>query len=154
MAEQQASSTISAIEKSIFTVSDKTNRCVAEWVDADLASFVCSALNPVVQNNQQMNIRNTFYVCDYDEIFDILVLEKRIRIPTDHVISSSKELGKFVYCRWHDSFSYNTCDCNVFRRQLQSTIDEGQLKFRDHLNTGESIHHSQILPKCVINLEG
>jgi hypothetical protein len=81
------------------------------------------------------------------------VLEKRIRIPTDRVISSSKELGKCAYCKWHDSFSHNTCDCNVFHRQLQSTIDEGWLKFRDHLDTGGHTSHSQILPKGVINLE-
>jgi hypothetical protein len=70
MAKQQASSSVSAnkigchifndikeiniaIKKSILTISDKPSRCVAEWVDADSAPFICSALNPVVQNNQQ-----------------------------------------------------------------------------------------------------
>jgi hypothetical protein len=77
--------------------------------------FICSALNPVVQNNQQNKIRYTFEIFNCDEVFDILVLEKRIRIPADCVISSSKELGKCAYCKWHDSFSHNTCDCNVFR---------------------------------------
>jgi hypothetical protein len=81
-------------------------------------------------------------------------LEKRINIPANHVISSSKELEKCAYCKWHDSFSHSTCDCNIFRRQLQSAIDEGRLKFRDHLNTGGHASHSQILPKGVINLEG
>jgi hypothetical protein len=69
MAEQQASSSVTenkiyghisddvketgiAIEKSISTISDKPSRCVAEWVDADLAPFICLALNLVVQNNQ------------------------------------------------------------------------------------------------------
>jgi hypothetical protein len=55
-------------------------------------------------------------------------------------LSSSKELGKCAYCKWHDSFSHNTCDCNVFRRQFQSAIDEGRLKFRDHLDT-RGTHH-------------
>jgi hypothetical protein len=136
MAEQQASSSVSAnkidgrmfddvkeidiaIEKSISTISDKPSRFV------DSAPFVCSALNLVVQNNWQNKIRYTFDVSNCDEIFDILVLEKRIRIPTDHVMSSSKELGKCAYCKWHDSFSHSTCDCNVFHRQLQSAIDEG-----------------------------
>jgi hypothetical protein len=67
MAEQQASSLVSAnkidgcmfndvketdiaIEKSVSTISDEPSRCVAEWVDADSAPFICSALNPVVQN--------------------------------------------------------------------------------------------------------
>jgi hypothetical protein len=68
MAEQQASSLFSAnkidgrmfddvketniaIKKSILTISDRPSGCVVEWVDADLVPFVCSALNPVVQNN-------------------------------------------------------------------------------------------------------
>jgi hypothetical protein len=37
---------------------------------------------------------------------------------------------------------------------LQLAIDEGRLKFRDHLDTGRHASHSQILPKGVINLEG
>jgi hypothetical protein len=129
-----------AIEKSIFTISDKPSRCVAEWVDADSAPFVCSALNPVVHNNRQNKIRYTFDISNCDEIFDILVLEKRIRIHASRVISSSKELGKCAYCKWHDSFSHNTYDCIEFHRQLQSAIDEGQLKYRDHLNIGGIYH--------------
>jgi hypothetical protein len=81
-------------------------------------------------------------------------LEKRIRIHADHVISSSKELGKCAYCKWHDSFFHNTCDYNVFHRQLQLAIDEGQLEFRDHLDTGGHTSYSQILPQDVNNLEG
>jgi hypothetical protein len=88
---------------------------VAEWIDADLTPFVFSARNQVVQNNRQNKIRYTFDISNCVEIFDILVLEKRIRIPADHVISSSKELEICTYCKWHDSFSHSTCDCNVFR---------------------------------------
>jgi hypothetical protein len=100
MAKQQASSSVSAnkigghvfndvketdiaIKKSILTILDKTSRCVAEWVDVDSASFVCSALNLVVQINQQNKIRHTFDISNCDEIFDILVLEKRIRISAN-----------------------------------------------------------------------
>jgi hypothetical protein len=69
MAEQHASSSISAnkidgrmfddvketdiaIEKSVSTISDKPSRCAVEWIDVNSAPFVCSALNPVVQNNR------------------------------------------------------------------------------------------------------
>jgi hypothetical protein len=153
MVEQQASSLVSAnkidghmcddvketditIEKSIFTISDKASRCVAEWVDAGSTTFVCSALNPVIQNNRQNKIKYTFDISNCDEIFDILILEKRIRIPTNCVILSYKELGKCAYCKWHDLFSHNTCDCKVFCRQLQSSIDESWLKYTNHLNIG------------------
>jgi hypothetical protein len=108
MAKQQASSSVSAnkidghmsddiketdiaIEKSVSTISGKPSRCVAKWVDADSVPFICSALNPVVQNNQQNKIRYTFEISNCNKIFDILVLEIRIRIHADCVISS---LGK------------------------------------------------------------
>jgi hypothetical protein len=171
MAEQQASSSVSAnkidghvfdddketdiaIKKIIFVISDKPSKCVAEWVDAESVPFVCSVLYLVVQNNRQNKIRYTFDISNCDEIFDILVLDKRIRIHVYCDISSSKELGKCAYCKWHDSFSHNTCGCNVFCRQLQSAIDESRLKFRDHLNTEGHMSRSQILPKGVIKLEG
>jgi hypothetical protein len=171
MAEQQASSSVSAnkigghifnnvketdiaIKKSVFTISNKSSRCVAEWVDDNSVSFICTALDPIVQNNRQNKIRYTFDVSNCDEIFDILVLEKRIRIHANRVISSYKELGKCAYCKWHDSFSHSSCDCNIFHRQLQSAIDEGRLKFRDHLDIGGHTSPSQILPKGVIHLEG
>jgi hypothetical protein len=171
MAEQQASSSVSAnkigshifndvketdiaIKKSILIISNKPSRCVAECIDTDSVPFVCSALNPVVQNNWQNKIRYTFDISNCDKIFDILVLEKRIIIPADCVITSSKESGKCAYCKWHDSFSYSTYDCNVFHRQLQFAIYECLLKFGDHLNNGGHASHSQTLPKCVIYLEG
>jgi hypothetical protein len=116
MAKQQASCSVSAnkidghllddikeidiaIKKNIFMISDKLSRCVAEWVDANSMPFICSTLNPVVQNNRQKKIRYIFNVSNYDEIFDILVLEKKIRILVDRVISSSKTLGKCAYCK-------------------------------------------------------
>jgi hypothetical protein len=103
MTEQQGSSSFSAnkicghifndvketdiaIKKSILTISDKLNRCVAEWVDADSALFVCLTLNPVVQTNRQNKIGYTFDISNYDEIFNIFVLEKIIRILTGRVI--------------------------------------------------------------------
>ena len=37
------------------------------------------------------------------------------------------DLKKHAYCKWHNSFSHTTSDCNVFRRQIQSAIDERRL---------------------------
>jgi hypothetical protein len=33
------------------------------------------------------------------------------------------------YCKWHNATSHDTNDCNIFRRQIQSTIEQGRLKF-------------------------
>jgi hypothetical protein len=47
----------------------------------------------------------------------------------NHTIPSVDELKCHAYYKWHNSFSHASNDCNVFRRQVQSTINEGQLKF-------------------------
>src|SRR5512144_3307452 len=54
-----------------------------------------------------------------------------MRLAQDHVIPSQEELKRQAYCKWHDSHSHSTNDCNAFRRQVQSAMDEGRLKFTD-----------------------
>jgi hypothetical protein len=50
-----------------------------------------------------------------------------------HVIPSLEQLKKHAYCKWHNSYSHATNDCNVFRRYVQSDMNEGQLKFVESL---------------------
>jgi hypothetical protein len=38
---------------------------------------------------------------------------------------------KHAYCKWHNSYSHATNDCNIFHRQVQSAINEGRLKFAE-----------------------
>jgi hypothetical protein len=52
-----------------------------------------------------------------------------IRLREGHVILSPEKLGRKAYCKWHNSFSHATNDCNVFRRQVQSAIDDRRLIF-------------------------
>ena len=42
-----------------------------------------------------------------------------------------EELKKRAYCKFHNSYSHATNDCNVFRRQIQSAINEGRLVFHN-----------------------
>jgi hypothetical protein len=35
------------------------------------------------------------------------------------------EIKQRAYCKFHNSYSHATNDCNVFRRQIQSAINEG-----------------------------
>jgi hypothetical protein len=58
----------------------------------------------------------------------MLLQGKLIRLREGHVIPSTKELGRKAYCKWHNSFSHATNDCNVFRRQVQSAISDRRLK--------------------------
>jgi len=33
------------------------------------------------------------------------------------------------YCKWHNATSHSTNECKVFRRELQSAIESGRIKF-------------------------
>jgi hypothetical protein len=66
-------------------------------------------------------------ICDY------LLQEKQIKLLGCHVIPSLEQLKKHAYCKWHNSYSHATNDCNVFRRYVQSDMNEGQLKFIESL---------------------
>jgi hypothetical protein len=37
------------------------------------------------------------------------------------------EIKRRAYCKYHHSYSHATSDCNVFRRKIQSAINEGRL---------------------------
>jgi hypothetical protein len=56
---------------------------------------------------------------------------KNGNIKINHTVSSADELKRRAYCKWHNSFSHVTNDCNVFHRQIQSAINEGRLKFQE-----------------------
>jgi hypothetical protein len=46
-------------------------------------------------------------------------------------MSSSEQLKKHAYYKWHNFYSHATNDYNIFRRQVQSAINEGRLKFSE-----------------------
>jgi hypothetical protein len=72
-----------------------------------------------------------FDVAKCDRIFDYLLQKKQIKLPRGHVIPSLEQLKKHAYCKWHNSYSHATKDCNIFRRRVQSAINEKQLKFAE-----------------------
>jgi hypothetical protein len=91
-------------------------------------SLACSSLQPV-QKNQQEEIKFTFNFAKCDKIFDELLKNGNIKLT--HTIPPIGELKRRAYCKWHNSFSHATNDCNVFRRQVQSAINEGRLAFQE-----------------------
>jgi hypothetical protein len=91
-------------------------------------SLVCFSLQPA-QNKWQEEVKFTFNVGKYDKIFDELLKNGNVKIK--HTISFADELKCRVYCKWHNSSSHATNDCNVFRRNVQSAINEGRLKFQE-----------------------
>jgi hypothetical protein len=108
-------------------------------------SSTCSSLQPV-QKKQQEEIKFTFNVGKCDKIFDELLKNGNIKI--NHTIPSAVELKRRAYCKWHNSFSHATNECNVFRRQIQSAINEGRLKFQ------EMQVDTEPFPMNVIDFEG
>jgi hypothetical protein len=84
-----------------------------------------------VQKKRQEEIKFTFNVGKCDKIFDELLKNGNIKI--DYIVPPADELKHRAYCKWHNSFSRATNDCNVFRRQIQSAINEGRLKFQEDM---------------------
>jgi hypothetical protein len=41
------------------------------------------------------------------------------------------KIKRHAYCKFHNSYSHATNDCNVFRRQIQTAINEGRLMLHE-----------------------
>jgi hypothetical protein len=107
---------------------ESANVYTAEFIWPTKAkSSACSSLQPV-QKNRQKEIKFTFNVAKCDKIFDELLKNGNIKLT--HTIPPIDELKRCAYCKWHNS-SHATNDCNIFRRQVQSAINEGRLAFQE-----------------------
>jgi hypothetical protein len=95
------------------------------WPNKDKPS-TCEYLKPVRKNRQE-EIKYTFDVSKCDRIFDELLKAEKIKIG--HTVPPLEELKRRAYCKFHNSYSHATNDCNIFRRQVQSAINEGCLTF-------------------------
>jgi hypothetical protein len=82
---------------------------------------------PCIRHKRESQVQ--FNVAKCDKIFDELLKNGNIKLP--HTIPQIEELKKCVYCKWHGSFLHKTNDCNVFRRQIQSVVNEGRLRFQE-----------------------
>lgn len=86
---------------------------VAEFVWPSKAkSYSCSSLKPVHKNRQE-EMKFTFDTSKCDRIF--YELHKNNYIKLTYTLSSNDGLKRRAYCKWHNSFSHATNDCNVFR---------------------------------------
>jgi hypothetical protein len=101
--------------------------CVAEWVDAPGNKPIsCSFLRHGAGKKDE--IKYTFDVSKCDKLFDVLVKGGGvIKLTEGHVISRDDQLGKRKYCKWHDSYSHMTNECNYFCQQVQSVLNDGRL---------------------------
>jgi hypothetical protein len=52
-------------------------------------------------------------------------------IKISHTMPPLDEIKRRAYCKFHNSYSHATNDCNVFRHQIQSVINEGRLMLHE-----------------------
>jgi hypothetical protein len=110
---------------------EEADMCIVEWSWGSKSKpFICSSLKPDFKSRQH-EIHYTFDVAKCDSIFDNLLQEKQIKLPNGHIIPSPEQLKNHAYCKWHNSYSDATNNWNVFCQQVQSTINEGRLKFAE-----------------------
>jgi hypothetical protein len=102
--------------------------CAAEftWLPNNKAN-TCASLNPTHKSRDEMKF--TFDMAKCDKIFDELFNSGKIKIS--HTIPPIYQLKRYAYCKFHNSFSHATNDCNTFRQQIKSPINEGRLKFHE-----------------------
>jgi hypothetical protein len=68
-----------------------------------------------------------FDVSKVEQIFDLLLKEKQLKLPERCKYPTAQELQGRSYCKWHHSFTHNTNDCKELHRQIQSAIKQGRL---------------------------
>ncbi|KAK1629591.1 hypothetical protein QYE76_003906 [Lolium multiflorum] len=64
-----------------------------------------------------------------EQIFDLLLKEKQLKLPEGHKIPTPQEMNGRPYCKWHHTFTHTTNDCKVLRGQIQMAIEQGRLLF-------------------------
>jgi hypothetical protein len=93
------------------------------WPSED-KSFSCASLKPASKGRQE-ELRFTFDISKCDRIFNELLKLGNIKIY--HTMPPLDEIKRCAYCKYHHSYSHATNDCNVFRRKIQSSINERRL---------------------------
>jgi len=103
--------------------SDDEKKEVAEFIwPLEAKPYSCSSLKLIQKNRQEQN-HFIFDVSKCYRIFDELLRNGNIKLS--HAIPLLEELKRCAYCKWHNSSSHATNDCNVFRQQIQSIVNEG-----------------------------
>ena len=100
---------------------DESKECNAAEIrwPAENKLVTCPSLKPIHKNRGE-EVKFTFDVSKCDRIFDELLKIGCIRI--NYTLPSADEIKKKAYCKYHNSYSHATNDCNVFHRQVQSVL--------------------------------
>jgi hypothetical protein len=70
-------------------------------------------------------MKYTFDVSKCDHLSDLLLRGGVIRLTEGHVIPNADLLAKKTYCKWPDSYTHTTNECNYFWQLVQLVIEDG-----------------------------
>jgi hypothetical protein len=117
-------SDVNVVDYICNNLNDETEIYNAEFVwSSEDKSFSYTSLKPASKGRQE-ELNFTFDVSKCDCIFDELLKLGNIKIS--HTMPPFDDIKRHAYCKYHHSYSHATNDCNVFRRKIQSTINEGR----------------------------
>jgi hypothetical protein len=99
--------------------------CMAEWVETPSCKpMTCTFLKPEI--GKKDDLKFMFDVNKCDKLFDASLQNRIIRLKGGLVIPSAELVWK-KYCKWQDSFSHTTNECNYFYRQIQLGLNDDRL---------------------------
>jgi hypothetical protein len=122
-------SSVRLVEESL-TSDEDAEICMAEWVDTPKGKpMTCPFLKPEPGKKGEMKF--TFDISKCEKLFDVLLQNNIVKLKGGHVIPSTEQLARRKYCKWHDSFSHTTNECNYFHRQIQLALNDSRLTLGD-----------------------
>jgi hypothetical protein len=92
---------------------DENEVYVAEFVWPSKAKASSYASLKLTTKGRQEELKFKFDVSKCDHIFDELLKLENIKIS--HTMPQLDEIKRRAYCKFHNSYSHATNDCNVFR---------------------------------------
>ncbi|KAK1684050.1 hypothetical protein QYE76_044898 [Lolium multiflorum] len=81
-----------------------------------------------------------FDVTKTEQIFDLLLKEKQLKLPEGHKIPTAQEMNKRPYCKWHHTFTHTTNDCKNARTNSDGNRSR-PINFRTVCHEGFVIRH-------------
>jgi hypothetical protein len=89
-------------------------RCTSlRWFGRNRLNPHLVPLCSLFKKKRQEEDKFTFNIGKCDKIFNELL--KNGNIKKNHTIPSADKLKRRAYCKWHNSFSHATNECNAFR---------------------------------------
>jgi hypothetical protein len=112
------------------TSEDEMEVCAVEWVDMPTDKPIsCSFLKHNAAKKDE--VKYMFDVTNCDKLFDVLLQGGVIWLAEGHVLPSADQIAKKKYCKWHNSYSHTTNECNYLQRQVQLALNDDCLTLED-----------------------